>query len=51
MTMEPQREHDGLSDQSESVKSEFVTTIDQELEMLGWPRCLSAVPADVLDLI
>jgi hypothetical protein len=24
---------------------------DQELELLGWPRCLSAVPADVMDLI
>ncbi|WP_158226774.1 hypothetical protein [Amycolatopsis vastitatis] len=49
--MASQREHDGLLDQAQSAKSEFVPTIEQELEILSWPRCLSAVPADVLDLI
>jgi hypothetical protein len=45
------KEYEKAPDEIESVKDALSTTIDQELEILGWPRCLSAVPADVLDLI
>ncbi|MEU3312983.1 hypothetical protein ABZ743_10035 [Streptomyces sp. NPDC006662] len=40
--------------ESQEKSIEIVENLEQsieDIEMLSWPRCLAAVPADVLDLV
>ncbi|MFF4528109.1 hypothetical protein ACFY1P_02450 [Streptomyces sp. NPDC001407] len=38
-------------DKSIEIAENNEQSVFEDIEMLSWPRCLAAVPADVLDLV